>query len=66
LRACISTRHWSAASAHGDQLGCQPHDLFVEGVDLMMRKYGPPSAADRRQEMAGLGKNRPTKRIVTP
>jgi hypothetical protein len=48
------------------KLGCQPHDLFVEGVDLMMRKYGPPSAADRRQEMAGLGKNRPTKRIVTP
>ena len=48
------------------KLGCQPHDLFVEGVDLMMRKYGQPSAADRRQEMAGLGKNRPTKRIVTP
>ena len=26
------------------KLGCQPHDLFVEGVDLMMRKYGQPAA----------------------
>jgi|SRR6516164_7335312 hypothetical protein len=42
------------------ELDCRPHELLVEGVDLMLRKHGQPTsatiagAAARREAAKGL------------
>jgi hypothetical protein len=28
------------------EMDCSPHDLFVEGIDVVLRKYGEPSAVE--------------------
>ena len=49
------------------KFGCQPHDLFVEGVELMMRKYGQPSTAEIADKKWPVReKAQPTRRIITP
>jgi hypothetical protein len=40
------------------ELDCRPHDLLVEGVDLMLRKHGQPTSQSIAVEMKRSGSRR--------
>ncbi len=48
------------------ELDCRPHDLLVEGVNLMLRKHGQPSAGGDPQQSISRWPGRRRRRTRRP